>query len=109
MKLIAIAIACLLTVASIGNASESKDAIRAKCKNEWPTDYGMQKYCIDKQMESVKQFNSYQDRWPEGSEERNILIRCFGKWAGDDGSKADYSMTVYCFDQQLEAYQSLQE
>ena len=98
-----------LLIATPTAANEVETAIRAKCKADWPTDYSMQNFCVTRQTEAARKLERHRERWPEGSEERKILERCVTEWAGADGSKADYSLVNLCFDQQLEAYRSLQQ
>ena len=97
-----------LVIAAPAAADEVEAAIRAKCKADWPT-YSRQNFCVTRQTEAARKLEHHRERWPEGSEERKLLERCVTKWAGADGSKADYTVVNFCFDQQLEAYRSLQQ
>ncbi len=100
-------IAIIIGIASPVLAGD--DAIskaRTSCTNKWPTDFRMQKYCLDKQKTSIQELAELFDQYSQGTVERDIVIRCRDKWAAEPGTE-DYKMVLYCTNQQMEAYQAL--
>ncbi|MEX2643773.1 MAG: hypothetical protein WD270_09985 [Acetobacterales bacterium] len=87
--------------------ADVRDEIKAHCAAEWPGDYAMQKYCLDRQRGAIREVLEFERQNPEGSEERNIMQRCIGEWPAETGGH-DWPMVAYCIDRQVKAYQALQ-
>ena len=100
---LALALAPLLAAPAI--ATETMDKIKQRCSAKWSTDYEMQKYCIDNQIEAANKFVDLRERHAEDSEEYKILGRCFGKWTKQDNP--DWEMVVYCTENQIKAYEAV--
>ena len=80
--------------------------IRRFCAGEWPRNYRMQRYCIDRQTDGIRRITSVVDGYGKGGEEYQIVVRCMGKWSAPPNGY-DYRMVAYCTDNQLEAYQAI--
>ena len=72
--------------------------IKAKCANEWPGDFSMQKYCAKTQKES---YDKLQARAMNAEPFRSIRSKCQQEWP------QDYSMQNYCEEEQVEAYEEI--
>ncbi len=62
--------------------------IRQKCEGEWPSDFSMQKYCIDQQREAVQKLKLRVAKNTPG----NIMDKCANEWPFDP--KKDYPMVT---------------
>lgn len=88
-------------------AQEDLDAkLKENCKVKWETNYRMIKYCIDQQYEAWGQVSERLRKYPEGSEERNIVHRCAAKWPGETGGY-NFRTVEYCSENQLQAYREV--
>lgn len=78
-------------------------AIKEDCAREWPSDYSMQAYCVDKQISAVKtlQARVVPDMPPEVFDK--IRKKCKEEWPHD------YAMQDYCETKQVNAWRSLQQ
>ena len=99
----------IVLMAGISARAEPKAAqgIRDHCAAEWPTDYSMQKYCIDTQRAAYNEVAVlYKSFDPE---EKNIANRCLLDWGYVSGfdDPIDWSMVAYCTKEQLKAYRQL--
>lgn len=108
----ALILACLLAFPAMASTAESSDneteeKLRSLCKDKWSTDYEMQKYCIDNQIEAVRGVKMIWDQYDEGAEERAIINRCMNKWT-DNNDRPDWEMVEYCTNNQIEAYEAVQ-
>ena len=75
--------------------------IRDFCEKKWPTDFGMQEYCMKEQAkaaETLRRGNIYDIPGPIFD---GVRQRCDDKW------KTDYGMRVYCEKQEAEAYKRI--
>lgn len=91
--------------------------IKAHCESKWPTDYEMQEYCVEQQVDGAKRMNSFLKRYnvealledpkeaerlyKEGNAPVVIALNCFDEWEGD------FEMIAYCIDQQEKAAKRL--
>jgi hypothetical protein len=83
-------------------ASGGDPDIAAFCRNKWPGDFRMQKYCLDQQTEAkAKLAKGAPPGIPVGVF-NDVRKGCAAKWPDD------LRMRVYCEDQQTEAFRSLQ-
>ena len=64
----------------------------------------MQKYCVDKQIEAARKVNRFLEKHPSGTG-RDIAARCAIKWT--ENGLYDYSMTSYCIDKEVKAFNAL--
>lgn len=88
-------------------AQEDLEAkLKENCKVKWETNYRMIKYCIEQQNEAWGKLSARLDKYPEDSEERNIISRCAAKWRGESGGY-NFRMVEYCSENQLQAYREL--
>ena len=69
---------CLVTMLSSAWAQDP--TVKQQCAKDWPTDYRMQKYCINKQVESINRLKRAWDELKKGTEEYNIMMRCYKQW-----------------------------
>lgn len=83
------------------------EASKANCKAKWVDDYQMINYCIKTQKENRQATWGLIEKFGKESEEYKIINRCAAKWPGQTGG-FDFQMVVYCSNQQITAYQSLQ-
>lgn len=95
---------CLVLIVSVVWAQDP--TIKKQCAKDWPTDYRMQRYCIEKQIEAVNRLKPAWVDLKKGTPEYNILIRCYQQWPNSLGGY-DHSMVLYCLNQQLKAYREL--
>jgi len=89
-----VALVMTLTIAVAATVHAQSDTIRAKCAQEWPTDFVMRVYCEKQQAEAAGQLNT---RAMSSSDEQMIRSKCAADWP------TDYSMRDYCEVQQLKA------
>jgi len=90
---------------ALGETSLERN-VKENCAAKWSEDYKMQKHCREKQFNALDSMRVHLNKFPEGTEENNILNRCMGKWGITPGEE-DYNMVMYCTKKQLEAYQEL--
>ena len=86
--------------------SAAVQKIAARCAEQWPDDYRMQRYCRDQQLAAARRgiaagYTSY----PEGTPEWKVAARCAEQWR--DGDTFDFRMINHCIEQQLQALQEL--
>lgn len=81
------------------------ESLKNQCASQWEYDYQMQEFCYKQQREAADTIESYMKMYPEGTEERNILLRCAAQWK--IGNSFDFVMVEFCAKQQLEAYRRL--
>jgi len=103
----------LMIVLMLATANVSAKDIKPMCKEKWPTDYQMQMYCHNNQVEAqidliaalkTNGFDVYGDYTEEqlrSNEVAMIFFRCTTKWPDD------YQMTLHCVDTQVEAYNKI--
>jgi len=96
--------------AGFGARSYSEDVsmdknLRHYCAIEWPKDYEMQKYCIEKQSEAFSIYTSLYKKYSSDHIIDNIMKRCVKEWASLEGT--DWTMVVYCIKKQAKAYRDL--
>lgn len=107
MKAAPIALALVTGVALAAPArADVRGEIKAACAAEWPGDYRMQEYCVEKQIEAARDIVNLQRRYGEDSEEAGLLYRCMAEWRRDDRTY-DYRMARYCADKQIGSYHRL--
>jgi len=101
-------------------ANDVMNDIKCMCRDEWPDNYRMQKYCIDRQINSYddvvckyvkKYFVPYQKSngntyYRDVPEEGKIIFRCYDEWTDKKGRK-NWRMIKYCCDKQFKAFNSL--
>ena len=104
----AIATAALPAACVAAESGPVVQNIKVFCAGRWPTDYEMQAYCIDQQVEAAIKVTQTVKDFPEDSEELRIVLRCLGKWQGP-GETYDYEMVDYCAGNQLRAYRRLNQ
>jgi hypothetical protein len=74
---------------------------QAKCREEWPTDYQMQKHCIDQQTNAARELSSGAPSGIEQGVFRIIRGKCAEEWP------RDFQMRAHCEKQQYDAYFAL--
>jgi hypothetical protein len=81
--------------------SETESSIKPYCKKEWPTDYEMQKYCVDEQKKALaKLLEERPDDIPSKIFD-GIRKKCREDWPND------YKMRLYCEKKQIKAWRDL--
>jgi len=94
---------------------ESNAGIREFCANKWPNDYSMREYCENEQGKANRKLfdiarkkglvkNDRLSVSPKGGDHEKIIIRCMNKWEKSRFQTYDFTMVVYCIEQQFEAY-----
>ena len=106
-----LAMVIFLTAGGIGSVqAEPKTAqgIRDYCASEWPTNYTMQRYCIDEQGKACNEMVALYMSLTE-DEEKRIVNRCLLDWGYESGFEdlINWSMVAYCTKEQLKAYRNL--
>ncbi len=89
--------ACLFS--NTATADEAREKVKEKCALKFPTDEAARGYCLEQQYRAINEFVLLRDRYPEGSGEFNILVRCSSKWSKDGFT--DWEMVVYCIKEQI--------
>ena len=103
----------LAGLALILSSPVSANDIQALCEARHGTDYRMQQHCVDQQTQAVSVFNASLETLKTSKVGTNIVAHCGDKWIGGrpggPPAKAhiDWSMVVYCIDQQTEAARKL--
>ena len=96
------------SLASGAGAVDIEKSVKEDCSKKWKTNYKMVKYCIEQENKAMQELADLLKKYPEGTEEHNIIVRCFNKWNGTSAALGKtYGMTVYCSENQLDAYNSL--
>jgi hypothetical protein len=103
-SLIAVAASC------VAFDSHAQTSIESFCRAEWPTDFRMREYCINKQTDGAReivQFTRDYDLTMDGAALREkvsandaaatILLMCVSEWP------SDWSQMAYCVRQQKDA------
>ena len=87
------------TATSVPPSDENaRPVIEAKCRQDWPDDFKMRKYCQGQQYTGLRALRS---RQMTGSTLSVIRDKCAGDWPDD------FKMREYCEQQQLKALRSL--
>ena len=97
-------VALLLFAASPALADDRADAladIKANCKAEWPGNYSMQEYCIEKQVKAINAMSRIY-KSALNDEEKGILDKCLTDWTKERG--AIWAMVEYCYQKQHQSY-----
>lgn len=100
MKWITTAVAVILagSVAAAEPAERDMTEVTANCVSEWPDDYSMQKYCLDRNQEGYETASAYWSTSGEGT--LNIIgpsFRfCEGKWG------QQWEMVAYCMQSEVD-------
>lgn len=104
--LVAIVAVAFLTQAQ---AAEHEDNIKQHCTQKWGTDYSMIEYCMDRQLQAAQvRVNLYHDEIREDPDRVMMMMACLEKWSWPQGDH-DWEMVNYCYEQQSEAYQRLNQ
>jgi hypothetical protein len=76
--------------------------IKGKCLSDWPDDFKMQAYCVDKQVGAARRLAT-RARPPDIPQipYMQIVVKCRKEWP------EDWSMMEYCTNQQYEAVRKL--
>lgn len=95
-----------------------EEAMETRCQNEWPSDYRMQEYCLERQKDGLEEFRklSHDNRAPAETRDE-IGAQCLYEWSTGNAEAAsnldfesldiDWSMAAYCYDNQLSSYDRL--
>lgn len=102
MKLIIAFVVVLLAQPAVA-ATKTDRQITAYCKKEWPHDYAMQEYCIDKQTISAVIVKTWFANFRNNQFVMGIMNYCLEEWPDD------WAMTDYCISKQLEAAERLKK
>jgi len=73
----------------------------SKCREDWPTDYRMQQYCISQQSEGAQKLSLGAPSEVDSSAFRVIRGKCAEDWP------RDFRMREYCEKQQYDGYRAL--
>lgn len=80
-------------------------SIQSFCADEWPTDFEMQDYCYESQVEAYEKSKSYD--LSDGSRESSIIsAKCSRDWTDAKG-RVDWEMHNYCVESQQEALEKI--
>lgn len=73
----------------------ARDLIRYKCKASWPSDFEMQEYCEQKQLDALELWEIVQAS--KSDVIAKIAEKCNRDWPDD------FEMKFYCYEKQMEA------
>lgn len=79
------------------------DLAKQHCAREWPGDFRMQNYCMNRDIEGMLRFKAASDSVGEALEP--ALEKCTEDWT--DAGIPDWRMIGYCATQQAKAYRAL--
>lgn len=82
-------------------APDLRQKIKVKCGREWPDDFRMQAYCVERQTEALLNLPFEAPAGITKSDHDKALSRCLTDWPDD------YVMLKYCVEQQHEAIRKL--
>lgn len=104
-----IALMMVMSMALSGPVDAATDKINARCAAKWGDDYGMQKFCRDKQTTAIRWCSGWykehvKDK-PKTAPRVKIFNRCGSKWTDKYGP--DWPMVKYCVEKQEKAYREL--
>lgn len=77
--------------------TEIRDRVLSKARADWPTDFEMQKYTIEKQVEAYAELKGLRDRLGENEFAAPIFVFAENGWPDD------FEMELHTFKSQLEA------
>ena len=81
-----------------------RENIQAKCEDEWPIDFRMQKYCQDQQVEG---YTNLAKIWRDAvTNIKATAVQCVLDWSED--LLFDWKMIHYCTNDQITAWKALQ-
>lgn len=87
-------------------AAGQKSEIKGFCADQWPTDFVMQKHCID---ENIKARQVAQSFDVETSKDRAIIwAQCSTQWK-DKAGRTDWGMMAHCLKEQEAALQAIRD
>lgn len=75
----------------------------AQCRAEWPTDYRMQKHCVEQQSKGAETLAAGSPSGVDATAFRVIRGKCAEEWP------RDFRMRAHCEGQQYEGYRSLSD
>lgn len=94
-------LACLFPLLSFADFIAE---IKAKAAKEWPGDYTMQKFVIERQTKAAKKVGEYHEKYKNGPKAiHQILLKAAKEWPDD------YAMMIFVFERQLKAYRELHQ
>ena len=79
----------------------AEQIISQHCEEKWPTDFQMQSYCRDKQVEAARKMAQGKPSDVSEKQWHQISGNCWTKWENN------FQMTVYCIGKQVEALRKL--
>lgn len=90
-------------------SQQSVDVVKSYCADQWPTDFRMQQYCFNQQVEAVAELAPLYKLYgsSEGSKEWIALAKCSSDWEKPAFKTYDYRMVLYCFRRQKEAIDAM--
>ena len=81
-----------------------RENIQAKCEDEWPIDFRMQKCCQDQQLEG---YTNLAKIWKDAvTNIKATAVQCVFDWSED--LLFDWTMIHYCTNDQITAWKALQ-
>lgn len=86
---------------SLDLPSDWKETAKSKCRDEWPSDYRMQEYCVTKQTEGAEKLSRGSPQEVDFDSFRVIRGKCAEEWP------RDFNMRAYCEQKQYDGYRSL--
>ncbi len=89
----------LLLAESPSGVVDVGSQIRNRCEVKWPNNYAMQDHCTNGQLDAYEKVTNMMKRM--GYAEREILSRCFAKWADGDARGLDWPMVLYCYNRRI--------
>lgn len=79
------------------------------CADQWPDDYRMQAACIERQDKAAIEFDALTEKYVNGNIAFDkILFKCLEDWHKPKFHTWDFFMATACFQDQVEAYKSIQ-
>lgn len=96
-------------------SGDKPTGIKGYCANKWPNDYQMREHCENQQIEANQELfaiaeekglvqNGHLSASPSGNATEKIINRCMNKWEKKRFQTYDFTMVVYCIEQQFNAF-----
>lgn len=83
---------------------EGKQSIEKHCSDQWPSDFQMLTWCLDREEKALIWF---QESLPKMSLlEQAVRSECLHEWS-EEGKGTSWSMGKWCYEREMKAWQSL--
>lgn len=100
---------------NIHGERRSSAGLSGYCANEWNSDYEMQEYCLNQQLEAMEEFFNLAKSFElltednkldisfvmPNSQIETIFVECLNDWSVSQFETYDYTMVTYCINSEL--------